>query len=120
MVFVAGRMWLVAQPGGLCPAANFFLVSLNAVAVVIRVACPRHTSPVTRHCPEIRRGTCLFLSSEVLKLNVTQTRYKVCRFAASCPVPSLPALWPLAPPAERGPSLESIYRVSLTVDLCEG
>ena len=23
------------------------------------------------------------------------------------------------PPAERGPSLESIYRVSLTVDLCE-
>ena len=28
------------------------------------------------------------------------------------------AYW--APPAERGPSLESIYRVSLTVDLCEG
>jgi len=26
----------------------------------------------------------------------------------------------LAPPAERGPSLESIYRVSLTVGLCEG
>ena len=24
------------------------------------------------------------------------------------------------PPAERGPSLESIYRVALTVDLCEG
>jgi len=24
------------------------------------------------------------------------------------------------PPAKRGPSLESIYRVSLTVDLCEG
>ena len=24
------------------------------------------------------------------------------------------------PPAERGPSLESIYRVSLTVDLCDG
>jgi len=24
------------------------------------------------------------------------------------------------PPAERGPSLESIYRVSLTVDLCKG
>ena len=36
------------------------------------------------------------------------------------PVPSLPALGPWAPPAERGPSLESIYRVSLTVDLCEG
>ena len=35
-------------------------------------------------------------------------------------VPSLPALGPWAPPAERGPSLESIYRVSLTVDLCEG
>ena len=35
-------------------------------------------------------------------------------------VPSLPALEPWAPPAERGPSLESIYRVSLTVDLCEG
>jgi len=27
---------------------------------------------------------------------------------------------PWAPPAERGPSLESIYRVSLTVDLCKG
>ena len=36
------------------------------------------------------------------------------------PVPSLPALGPWAPPAERGPSLESIYPVSLTVDLCEG
>jgi len=34
-------------------------------------------------------------------------------------VASLPALGPWAPPAERGPSLESIYRVSLTVDLCE-
>ena len=32
------------------------------------------------------------------------------------PVASLPALGPWAPPAERGPSLESIYRVSLTVD----
>ena len=36
------------------------------------------------------------------------------------PVASLPTLGPWAPPAERGPSLESIYRVSLTVDLCEG
>ena len=36
------------------------------------------------------------------------------------PVASLPALGPWAPLAERGPSLESIYRVSLTVDLCEG
>ena len=35
------------------------------------------------------------------------------------PVASLPALG-LAPPAKRGISLESIYRVSLTVDLCEG
>jgi len=35
-------------------------------------------------------------------------------------VASLPALGPWAPPAERGPSLESIYRVSLTVDLCQG
>jgi len=34
-------------------------------------------------------------------------------------VPSLPALGPWAPPAERGPSLESIYRVSLTGGLCE-
>jgi len=36
-------------------------------------------------------------------------------------VASLPALGPWARPAERGPSLESrpIYRVSLTVDLCE-
>jgi len=25
-----------------------------------------------------------------------------------------------APPAERGPSLENIYRVCLTADLCEG
>ena len=39
---------------------------------------------------------------------------------ASRPVASLPALGPWAPPAERNPSLESIYRVSLTVDLCEG
>jgi len=29
-------------------------------------------------------------------------------------------LGPWAPPAERGPSLESIYRASLTVDLCGG
>ena len=35
-------------------------------------------------------------------------------------VACLPALRPWAPPAERGPSLESIYRVSLIVDLCEG
>jgi len=35
-------------------------------------------------------------------------------------VASLPALGSCAPPAERDPSLESIYRVSLTVDLCEG
>jgi len=34
-------------------------------------------------------------------------------------VASLPALGPWAP-TERGPSLESIYRVFLTVDLCEG
>jgi len=33
-----------------------------------------------------------------------------------CERPS--SVW--APPAERGPSLESIYRVSLTVDFCEG
>ena len=38
----------------------------------------------------------------------------------SKPVASLPALGPWAPPAERGPSLESIYRISLTVDICEG
>ena len=36
------------------------------------------------------------------------------------PVASLPALGPGAPPAEQGPWLESIYRVSLKVDLCEG
>ena len=35
-------------------------------------------------------------------------------------VASLPASGPWVPPAERRPSLESIYRVSLTVDLCEG
>ena len=48
--------------------------------------------------------------------------YSADRQAASLPpVPSLPALGLWAPPpAERGPSQESIYRVSLTVDLCEG
>jgi len=36
-------------------------------------------------------------------------------------IASLPALGPWAPPADRGdPSLECIYRVSLTVDLSEG
>jgi len=35
-------------------------------------------------------------------------------------VASLPALGPCAPRAERGPSLKSIYGVSLTVDLCKG
>ena len=40
--------------------------------------------------------------------------------AARRPLASLPASRPWAPPAERGPSLESIHRVSLTVDLCEG
>jgi len=35
-------------------------------------------------------------------------------------IASLPALGPGHPPAERGTSLESIHRVSLTVDLCEG
>jgi len=44
--------------------------------------------------------------------------YRTLRSATS--VASLPALGPWAPPAERGPSLESIYRVSLAVDLCEG
>ena len=42
----------------------------------------------------------------------------VCRYYIAA-VASSPALGPWAPPAERGPSLESIYRVSLTVDLCE-
>jgi len=36
------------------------------------------------------------------------------------PVASLPALGPWAPPGEQSPSLESVYRVSLTVDLCKG
>jgi len=43
------------------------------------------------------------------------------------PVASLPALGLWAPPSRapppqpsRGPSLESVYRVSLTADLCEG
>ena len=34
-------------------------------------------------------------------------------------VASLPALGPGHYPAEHGPSLESIYRVSLKVDLCK-
>ena len=40
----------------------------------------------------------------------------------SLTVASLPAFgpWAVGTPAERGPSLESIYRVFLTVDLCEG
>ena len=44
----------------------------------------------------------------------------VCWIECLQAVPSLPALGPWAPPAERGPFLESIYRVSLIVDLCEG
>ena len=36
------------------------------------------------------------------------------------PVASLPASGPWAPPNRTGPALESIYRVSLTVDLCRG
>ena len=55
---------------------------------------------------------------------VTQTgaaSRRPCRRSRRQPVPSLPAMGPLAPPpAERSPSLESIYRVSLAVDLCEG
>jgi len=63
------------------------------------------------------------------KANTASNKYwpsekTVCGISESClvnlAVPSLPALGPWAPPAERGPSLESIYRVSLTVDLCEG
>ena len=44
----------------------------------------------------------------------------VCRRTPDEPVPSLPALGPWAPPAERGLSLECIHRVSIAVDLCEG
>jgi len=55
-----------------------------------------------------------------------QTRYRSISTAAAvdrylvCAVAPLPALGPWAPPSGTGPSLESIYRVSLTVDLCEG
>jgi len=51
----------------------------------------------------------------------TESQLSVIRTIYSS-VASLPALGPWAPPAEWGPSLESIYRVSLrpTVDLCEG
>ena len=53
------------------------------------------------------------------------SKYDITQSQLSSPssVASLPALgpWALPPPsAERGLSLESIYRVSLTVDLCEG
>ena len=41
----------------------------------------------------------------------------VCRVVPSAVFTCIGAL---GTPAERGPSLESIYRVSLTVDLCEG
>ena len=46
--------------------------------------------------------------------------FTVYRGVHNCSVPSLPASGSWAHPAERSPSLESIYRVSLTVDFCEG
>jgi len=44
---------------------------------------------------------------------LTSLMVMVCSSVFTC-------MGPWAPPAERGPSLESIYRVSLTVDLYEG
>ena len=64
---------------------------------------------------------CYYIRADVLDSKSTKFgTVLVTRSVNAYPVPSLPALGPWAPPAERGPSLESIYPVSLTVDLCEG
>ena len=63
-----------------------------------------------RYNPYVIDGRCHALDRQRVLLTTRSTRS----------VASLFALGPWAPPAERGPSLESIYRVSLTVDLCEG
>ena len=52
--------------------------------------------------------------------NISKWASEIRRAYVCSAVASLPALGPWAPPAERGPLLESIYRVSLTVELCEG
>ena len=55
------------------------------------------------------------------KLAQQQTELPCCIIHNVGAVPSLPAIGALGTrPAERGPSIESIYRVSLTDDLCEG
>ena len=65
--------------------------------------------------------SCVCLSVCVSRGAYTQAESPVAVLMRRGPaVASLPALGPWAPPAEWGPSLESIYRVSLTVDLCEG
>ena len=61
------------------------------------------------------------LQSNQIKLAQQQTELPCCIIHNVGAVPSLPAIGALGTrPVERGPSRESIYRVSLTVDLCEG
>ena len=72
--------------------------------------CHEVRLPPRKH--RCRRGTARRSVSVPILLNAAH-------LGPSQPVASLPALGPWAPPAERGPSLESIFRVSVTVDLCE-
>jgi len=55
----------------------------------------------------------MFIVAEAMRLQLIFARSEY------LDVPSLPALGPWATPAERGPSLESIYQVSLTVDFLQ-
>jgi len=57
-------------------------------------------------------------TARMLLLTETTAFEKTLEYSST--VPSLPALGPWTPSAERGPSLKSIYHVALTVDLCEG
>ena len=59
----------------------------------------------------------ILINSQLHKIHRVPYKWQSYRLQA---VASVPGLGPWAPPAKRGPSLESIYRVSLTVDLCEG
>ena len=86
------------------------------VALRLWFLCRRRTA---KYCDEHRPVyTCLLVVCTHLRIHTSD--FNVTDGRGSVQVASLPALGPWAPPAERGPSLESIYRVSLTVDLCEG
>ena len=104
--------------------ANIFTHSLAVASTVTT-----HTSHWQHHCPFLSLSTnwhCFIRYDTIRDAILTCARkptwvsliYRTLR--PQLAVPSLPALGPWAPPAERGPSGESIYRVSLTVALCEG